>query len=110
MNLTDTTEIIFIESLEGLAVTSREDKYPTKNEAMPLLQALSFIYKHLQDEDIIERKLAASLFVLNDQVQGNMLATKAKGLDIPKEFSDEVFPQINDLIYAIFEDWDEDGD
>ena len=78
------------------------------NSKKYMIEALKVIYEDLKDEDVIERQLAASLFVLNDQVQGNMAGAKEKGIEVPVEFSDEIYPQINDLLYAIFEDWDDE--
>ena len=108
MTIEEATEIIFIESMEGLAVTTQQGQFPTHGEATPLINALDFVYKQLQNEELMNRRLAASLFVLHDQLQGNMLTAHTKGLKVPDVFSDEVFPKISDLIYAIFEDWDED--
>ena len=108
MNLTEAKELLFKESMEGVAYTSRFGEYPDKEHGLKIIEALKVIYEELKDEDVIERQLAASLFVLNDQVQGNMAGAKDKGIEVPVEFRDEIYPQINDLLYAIFEDWDDE--
>ena len=108
MNLTEAKEVLFKESMEGVAYTSRFGEYPDRSQGLKIIEALRVIYKELKGEEVIDRQLAASLFVINDQVQGNMAAAEANGVKTPEEFSENIFPEINELFCAIFEDWDEE--
>jgi hypothetical protein len=107
MNFAQAKSLIEHESMEGVACTSRHGKYPDRTRVDEILEALRVIHDKLRGETTIDRKLAASLFVINDQVQGNMAGAWAKGIPIPEEFSGESYFEINELLYAIFEDWAE---
>jgi hypothetical protein len=95
------------EALAGVAYTSRYGEYPSRGRVGEILEALRTIQRELKGQEVIDRKLAAFLFIINDQVQGNMAGAQAKGIPISEEFSSLSFFEINDLLYAIFEDWED---
>lgn len=90
-----------------MACTSRHGAYPDRARVAEILEALRTIHRELKGQTVLDRRLAASLFTINDQVQGNMGGALAKGIPIPEEFSTLSIFEISDLMYAIFEDWEE---
>ena len=107
MTFDEAKALIEYEMLEGVAYTSRFGAYPDRVRVEEILEALRTIHRELRGQSVIDRKLAASLFVINDQIHGNMAGAEAKGIPIPNEFSALGIFEINELMYAIFEDWDE---
>jgi len=107
MTFEEARAIIEFEASEGVAYTSRHGVYPDRARVEEILEALRTIHQELKGQTVIERKLAAMLFVISDQVQGNMGGASGRGIPIPEEFSTLSFFEIEDLILAIFEDWDE---
>lgn len=105
MNFEQAKALIEYESLKGVAYTSRHGHYPDSSRFDEILKALRVIHHELRHQQTIDRKLAAALFVINDQVQGNMAGAHAKGIKI--DFSAEDYVQINQLLYAIFEGWED---
>lgn len=97
-------DVIIAESLDGIAYTTRFGQYPSAADVANLLRALTVVRDGIRGHDTIERQLAAALFVINDQVQGNMDGALAKGIPVPKDFQESVFPELNGLLYEIFED------
>lgn len=104
MNYEEARRLVIAESLEGIAYTSRSGHYPSLAEAAPLLSALGVIHESLRGQPTIDRGLAAALFSINDQVQGNMDGALSKGIPVPNEFLKRIYPELNGLLYAIFED------
>lgn len=104
MNFEEAIKVIEYEASEGIAYTSRVGTYPSKAEVKQLLLALEVIHDNLKGEALISRNLAASLFIINDQIQGNYDGALAQGIEISSDFDDEDVAQINELLYAIFED------
>jgi hypothetical protein len=109
MTFEEAKALIENEMLEGVAYTSRFGKYPDRERVEEILGALRTIHCELRGQSVIDRKLAASLFIINDQVHGNMAGAQAKGIPISEEFCTLSVFEITDLMYAIFEDWDETG-
>jgi len=107
MTFEEARAIIEFEASEGIAYTSRHGVYPIRARVEEILEALRTIHRALKGQTVIDRKLAASLFVISDQVQGNMGGALERGIPISEEFSTLSFFEIDDLILAIFEDWDE---
>jgi len=99
--------IIEFEASEGIVYTSRHGVYPDRARVQEILEALRTIHRELKGQTVIDRKLAALLFVISDQVQGNMGGALERGTPISEEFSTLSFLEIDELILAIFEDWDE---
>jgi hypothetical protein len=106
MTFEEARAIIEFESSEGVATTSRHGVYPDRARVEEILEALRTIQRELKGQTVIDRKLAASLFVISDQVQGNMDGALARGIPISEEFSTLSFFEMDELILAIFEDWD----
>jgi aminoglycoside phosphotransferase len=107
MTLEEARVLLEYEATEGLAYTSRYGAYPDRARMEEIKEALRTIHRELRGQAVIDRKLAAFLFAINDQVQGNMSGAEAKGIPISEEFSTEGFFDINGLLYAIFEDWED---
>ncbi|HWQ90232.1 MAG TPA: hypothetical protein VN673_01080 [Clostridia bacterium] len=107
MDFEQARALIEYEASKGIAYTSRYGEYPDRARVSKILEALRVIHQQLRGQLTIDRKLAACLFVINDQVQGNMAGARAKGIPISEEFSNEGYFQINGLLYAIFEDWED---
>lgn len=107
MTFEEATVLMEYEMLEGVAYTSRHGVYPDRARVEEILEALRVIQRELRGQAVIDRKLAACLFVINDQVQGNIAGAKAKGIPISEEFCRLSFFEISDLLYAIFEDWED---
>ena len=109
MTLDEARSLIEYEALEGIAVSSRHGEYPDRARVEEILEALRTLHRELRGQETLDRKLAACLFILNDQVQGNMAGAQAQGIPVPEEFSGTGFFEINQALYAIFEDWEEQG-
>ena len=107
MTFEEAKAIIEFEASEGVVLTSRHDVYPDRARVEEILDALRTIHRELKGQTVIDRKLAALLFIIIDQVQGNMGGALERGIPISEEFSTLSFFEIDDLILAIFEDWDE---
>ena len=107
MTFEEAKAIIEFEASEGVAYTSRHGVYPDQVRVAETLEALRTIHRDLKGQTVIDRKLAASLFVISDQVQGNMNGALARGIPITEEFRTLSFFEIDVLILGIFEDWDE---
>jgi hypothetical protein len=106
MNFEQAKALIEHECFKGVAYTSRHGEYPDRARFGEILEALRVIHHELRGHDTIDRKLASALFVISDQVQGNMSGAHEKGIKI--DFSYEQFFELNRLISAIFEDCDVD--
>ena len=109
MTFEEARTLIEYEVSEGVAYTSRFGEYPERARVEQILEALRTIHRELRGQTVIDRQLASMLFALNDQVQGNMNGAIAKGIPVPEEFSTVSFFEIADLLYAIFEDWENTG-
>ena len=107
MTFDEARAIIEFEALEGVVYTSRHGVYPDRARVEEILEALRTIHRELKGQTVIDRKLAALLFIISDQVQGNIGGTLEKGIPISEEFCTLSFFEIDELISAIFEDWDE---
>ena len=106
MTFAEARALIAHEVTEGVAYTSRFGEYPDRAKVEQILEALRTIHRELRGQTVIDRQLAAHLFILMDQVQGNMNGALLKGIPVPEEFSSAGFFEIDDLLYAIFEDWE----
>ena len=104
MNFDEAKKIIQYESMDGIAYTSRFGDYPSKAELKKLLEALETVHQHLDGATTIDRSLAASLFVISDQVQGNYNGALDKGISLNSDFDADDLIELNELLYAIFED------
>jgi hypothetical protein len=107
MTFEEARAIIEFEASEGVVYTSRHGLYPDRARVEEILEALRTIHRELRGQAVIDRKLAACLFIINDQVQGNIAGAEAKGISISDEFCRLSFFEISELLYAIFEDWDD---
>ena len=107
MTYEEARAIIEFEASEGVACTSRHGVYPDRVRVEEILEALRTIHQALKGQTVIDRKLAASLFVISDQVQGNMDGALARGIPITEEFRTLSFFEIDVFILGIFEDGDE---
>ena len=107
MTFEEARAIIEFEASEGVVYTSRHGVYPDRARVEEILEALRVIHRELKGQAVIDRKLAAALFVISDQVQGNMYGALARGIPITEEFRTLSFFEMDGLILGIFEDWDE---
>jgi len=107
MDFEQAKALVEYEAYHGIAYTSRHGAYPDRGRVGEISEALRVIHQHLRAQATIDRKLATCLFIINDQVQGNMAGAKAKGIPVSGEFTHESYFQINQLLYAIFEDWED---
>lgn len=104
MDINEAQAIIESESLEGIAYSTKYGEYPDVKKVKMIVEALKVIHANLKGATSIDRGLASSLFIINDQVQGNMAGALSNGIDVPTIFIEKYFYEINDLLYAIFED------
>lgn len=107
MTFEEARALIEFEASEGVAYSSRHGVYPDRARLAEILEALRTIHRELKGQTVIDRELAALLFAINDQVHGNLWSAIANGIPISEEFSTLSFFEMTDLMYAIFEDWDD---
>ena len=108
MDFEEAKSIIIYESTEGVAYTSRHGAYPDRERVDQIIEALKTINEKITGDDAMDRKLAAALFVINDQYQGNMSGASSKGVELEEDVFDN-FIEINEMLYCIFEDWDNEA-
>jgi hypothetical protein len=106
MNPDEARKIILRESREGIAYTSRMGDYSTKDHFYEVIDAIRVLNCSLRGKQEIERELFAALFVLGNQVEGNLHGALAKGIPVPEWLWDEGIVALNEALYAIFEDYD----
>ena len=104
MNLTDARSLIIKESLEGIAYTSRMGDYSTPENFNNLLEAINTIAASIGGEKMVDRELFCALFVIGNQIEGNACGTISKEIDVPEWLLDHGIVELNEALYAIFED------
>lgn len=104
MNYDEAKALIKHHAYDGVAYTSRYGQYPSKQEVAKITDALEAILEYVRGKQSIEKDLAGWLFTINDQIQGNYNGATAKGIELKTKFYESVFFQLNELMYAIFEE------
>lgn len=102
MSPTEAYDLVVKESEEGIAYTSRMGDYSTKEHFYKIIDAINILAKELQGKENIDRKLASALFVIGNQVEGNMHGALAKNIKIPEWLWDEGIVALNEALYEIF--------
>jgi len=104
MTIEEARRIILAESMEGIAYTSRMGEYGTKERFSQLIEAINTLGTELAGQKNVERELFAALFVLGNQVEGNVHGALAKGLAVPDWLQEDGLAQLNEALNGIFED------
>ncbi len=99
-------EIIIRESKEGIAYTSRMGDYSSREHFYKVIEAIGVLNVELRGQKKVDRDLFAALFVIGNQVEGNMHGALAKNLPLPDWLWDEGIVALNDALYGIFEDYE----
>lgn len=104
MNPTEAYALILKESEEGIAYTSRMGDYSSKENFYRMIEAIGILTEDLRGQENVDRKLFGALFVIGNQVEGNLHGALAKGICVPDWLWDEGIVALNESLYAIFED------
>lgn len=107
MNAEEARALILRESTEGIAYSSRWGKYPDRAHFSQIIEAIQILHRNNRGQKQVDRELVAALFVIGDQVQGNLDGAISKNIEIPAWFQEEGIVELTSALYAIFEDHDE---
>jgi hypothetical protein len=96
--------IIFHESREGIAHSSRMGDFGTPERFQQIIAAINILHDKLRGRAEVNRELFAALFALGNQVEGNASGAFAKGLHVPDWLWGDGLALLNEALYKIFED------
>ena len=103
MTIEEAKTRVYHEASDGLAYTSRMGDYSSEENFILLLEAIRVITESLRGQDLVDRSLFSSLFVIGNQLEGNVHGALAKGLKVPGWLWDKGIVDLNEALYEVFE-------
>jgi len=104
MTPSEAYELILQESVNGIAYLSRMGNYGTPERFHQIIDAINLLQKELRGRTEVSREWFAALFVLGNQIDGNVAGAIDKGLSVPDWLLGDGIASLNEALYAIFED------
>ena len=103
MTLEESLAKIEHETNRGIAYGSRMGDYGTKESFAELIKAIGVVRDHIEGQTTVDRRLVGNLFVLGNQVEGNVHGALAKGLSVPEWLWDQGIIDLNQVLYEVFD-------
>jgi len=91
------------EASDGIAYSSRMGDYSDEDNFSLLIEAIQTISNSLKGQETVERSLFSALFVIGNQVEGNVHGALSKGLTVPEWLWDKGIVDLNEALYEVFE-------
>ena len=110
MTAEEAKKFIYLHGCEGdgAAYNSRLGEYPEPELVNDLVDSMRIVFQSTRGDDLLDRRLAAALFSLINQLEGNYARAVDSGEEIRHDL-DVDLARLNDSAMAIFEDWEEFG-